>query len=105
MGLLSLTSRDMQRAKSEVTVGHQWSYTQLVGEGESSPVVDCGLLALRRITPRGNLAEEAQSICQVAAFSVLTGERQRTLGKGVCHLQAPPQPTGSNQVEDLDGHR
>ena len=37
---------------------------------------------------RGDLAEEAEGIRLVAAFLVLTGERQRMLGEGVCLLQA-----------------
>ena len=40
---------------------------------------------------RGDLAEEAEGIRLIAAFLVLTGERQRTLGEGVRLLQAASQ--------------
>jgi hypothetical protein len=44
--------------------------------------VGFGLIALRGITPRRNVAEEAQSMRLVTPFLVLTGKRQRMLGKG-----------------------
>ena len=47
-----------------------------------------GLLALRRLATRRNLAEEPQSIRLVATFMMRTGERQRPLGEGVGLLQA-----------------
>ena len=50
-----------------------------------------GLRALRRLTTRGDLAEEAQGIGLVAAFLVLAGKRQRTLSKGLRLLQAARQ--------------
>jgi hypothetical protein len=38
-------------------------------------VVIASLIALRRLTPPGDLAEEAQGICLVAPFLVIAGER------------------------------
>src|SRR5262249_59513687 len=42
----------------------------------------------RGLAPRRNVAEEAQSICLVATFLVLPGERQCTLSQGLCLSQA-----------------
>ena len=48
----------------------------------------CGLFNLSGLTPRHNVTKEPQGIRLMAAFLVLTGERQRTLGEGVRLLQA-----------------
>ena len=63
-------------------------------------VVGFGLVALRRLAPRRNVAEEAQGIGLIAPFLVLTGERQRTLGEGVRLLQAAGQQLRLSQRED-----
>ena len=67
------------------------AHAELVGQGEGLLVVVFGRVALRRLTPRRNVAEEAQGIRLVAPFLVLMGERQRTLGEGVRLLQAAGQ--------------
>jgi len=67
-------------------VGHEWAHAQLDGYSEGLPVMSFGRHALRRLAPRRNLAEEAQGIHLMAAFLVLTGERQRTLGEDVCQF-------------------
>ena len=54
-------------------------------------VVDDSLLDIRRIAPRRNVAEEPQGIRLVAAFLVLTGVCQRTLGEGARLLHAAGQ--------------
>ena len=65
-------------------------------------VVGFGLLDLRGIAPRRNVAEEAQGIRLVAAFLVLTGERQRPLGEGVRLLQAASQQLRLPQGETTE---
>src|SRR5262245_14667569 len=54
-------------------------------------VVGFGLAVLWWLAPCRNVTEEAQGICLVAAFLVLTSMRQRTLGKGVRLLQVASQ--------------
>ena len=61
-----------------------------------------GLLALRGIALRRNVAEEAQGIRLVAAFLVLTGERQRPLGEGVRLLQVASQQLRLPQGETTE---
>ena len=88
----SLAGRSwIQRAKATVAVGLERAHAQLLGQGEGLAVVGFGLLALRRLAPRRNVAEEAQGIRLVATFLVLTGKRQRPLGEGVRLLQAAGQ--------------
>ena len=65
-------------------------------------VVGFGQLALRRIAPCRNLAEEAQGIRLVAPFLVRTGERQRPLGEGVRLLQAAGQQLRLPQGETTE---
>ena len=50
----------------------------------------------------GNLTEEAQGICLVAAFLVCTGMRQRTFGKDVRLLQAASQQLRFPQRETTE---
>src|SRR2546426_783585 len=81
-GQLALAGRSVQRAEATVAVGLERAHAQLFGEGEGLAVVLSGLIALRRLAPRRNLAKEAQGIGLVAAFLVLMGARQRALSKG-----------------------
>ena len=74
-----------------MAVGLERAHAEFVGQGEGLAVVGFGLLALRGLTLRRNVAEEAQGIRLVAAFLVRTGERQRPLGEGVRLLQAAGQ--------------
>ena len=74
-----------------MAVGLERAHAEFLGQGEGLAVVGCGVLDLRGIAPRRNVAEEAQGIRLVAAFLVLTGKRQRTLGEGVRLLQAAGQ--------------
>ena len=78
-----------------MAVGLERAHAELLGQGEGLAVVGFGLIALRRLAPRRNVAEEAQGIRLVAPFLVLTGERQRPLGEGVRLLQAAGQQCAS----------
>src|SRR5262252_6021711 len=82
---------DVEGTQAQVTVCLQGTHTQLLGQGEGLTVVDFGRRALRRFTPRRNVAEEAQSIRLVAALLVSMGERKGPLGDGVRLLQVPSQ--------------
>jgi hypothetical protein len=69
-------------------VGHERAHHQFLGTGESLTEAGFGFFDMRRLAPRGDLAEEAQGIRLTATFLVLTEERQRALGEGVRLLQA-----------------
>ena len=100
--LLLLADRGIQRAKAAVAVGLERAHAEFLGQGEGLLVVGFGLLALRRLALRRNLAEEAQGIRLVAAFLVLTGKRQRALGEGVRLLQAAGQQLRLPQGETTE---
>ena len=74
-----------------MAVGLERAHAEFVGQGEGLAVVGFGLLDLRGLALRRDLAEEPQGIGLVAAFLVRTGERQRSLGEGVRLLQAASQ--------------
>src|SRR5262249_54637672 len=67
------------------------AHAEFLGQSEGLAVMGFGLRALRGLTTCGDVAEEAQGICLVAAFLVRTGKRQRTLSQGVRLLQAASQ--------------
>ena len=92
----------IEGAQAQVAVRLQGTHAQLLSQGEGLAVVGFGRLALRRFAPRRNVAEEAQGIRLVAAFLVLTGERQRALGEGVCLLQAASQQLRLPQGETTE---
>ena len=83
-------------------MGLERAHAELLGQGQGLAVVGFGWLDLRRLAPRRNVAEEAQGIRLVAAFLVLTGERQRTLGEGVRLLQAAGQQLRLPQGETTE---
>ena len=85
-----------------MAVGHERPHAEFLGQGEGLLVVVFGQLALWRVAPRRNLAEEAQGIRLVAAFLVRTGERQRLLGEGVRLLQAAGQQLRLSQGETTE---
>ena len=85
-----------------MAVGLERAHAEFVGQGEGLLVVGFGLLDLRGIAPRRNLAEEAQGIRLVAPFLVLTGMRQRPLGEGVRLLQAASQQMRLTQGETTE---
>ena len=74
-----------------MAVGQERAHAEFVGQGEGLAGSGLRPARLRGIALRGNLAEEAQGIRLVAAFLVLTGERQRALGEGVRLLQVASQ--------------
>ena len=92
----------VQLPEAEVAVGLERAHAELLGQGEGLAVVGFGLVALRRLAPRRNVAEEAQGIRLVAPFLVRTGERQRTLGEGVRLLQAAGQQLRLPQGETTE---
>ena len=75
-GLLLLAGLGIQRAEAPVAVGLERAHAELLGQGEGLAVVGFGLLDLRGIALRRNLAEEPQGICLVAMFLVLAGSRR-----------------------------
>ena len=95
-----LAGRGVQRAEAKVAVGLQRAHAEFLGQGEGLAVVGFGLFDLWGLAPRRNVTEEAQGIRLVAAFLVLTGERQRPLGEGVRLLQTAGQHLRLPQGED-----
>ena len=89
----------IQRAEAPMAVGHERAHAEFVGQGEGLLVVGYGQIALRRIAPCGDLAEEPQRIRLVAQLLVRTGECQRPLGEGVRLLQATGQQMRFSQRE------
>ena len=83
MRLRSLAYLGIQRAEAEVAVGLERAHAEFLGQGKGLAVVGLCLFDLWGIAPRRNVAEKAQGIRLVAAFLVLTGERQRPLGEGL----------------------
>ena len=81
MGLLSLADFGMQGAKTQQAVGHEWAHPQFYRQGQGMAVVGFGSLALQRLVPRRNVAEESQRLGLVATFLMFTGLRQRALGE------------------------
>jgi hypothetical protein len=81
----------------------QGTHAQLRSQGEGLAVVGLGRRALWRFAPCCDGAEEAQGIGLVAAFLVLTGECQRTLGEGVRLLQAAGQQICLSEGETAEG--
>jgi hypothetical protein len=55
VGLLPLAYLGVELPEAKMTVGHERPHPQLVGQGEGLAVVISGLLALRRLAPRGDL--------------------------------------------------
>ena len=86
-GLLQLPIVEVQYAETPVAVGLERAHAELFGQGKGLTVVGFGLRDVWGIAPRRNIAEEAQGIRLMAAFLVLTSQRQRALGEGVCLLQ------------------
>jgi hypothetical protein len=89
-------------------VGHERAHAEFLGEGEGLSVMGGGLIDVRGSTPCRNLAEEAQGIRLVAAFLVLAGMRQCTLGQSVRLIQAASQrlcfPQGETTERLIDYH-
>ena len=86
-----MPSPAIKHAETAVAMRLEGAHTKFGSQGEGLLVVGFGLLGLGGLAPRRDLAEEAQGICLVATFLVLTGERQGTFGEGVRLLQAVGQ--------------
>jgi hypothetical protein len=82
-----------------VAVGLERPHPQLLGQSKGLAIVGFGLIILRRLAPRRNVAEEAQGIGLVAAFLALTGKRERPLDQGVRLPQAARQHLRLSQGE------
>jgi hypothetical protein len=82
---------DTEFPKASVAVRRERAHAKLLGQGEGLLLVGLGLVALRRLTPCGNLAERTQGIHLMATFLASTGERQRTCGVGVRLLRMASQ--------------
>jgi hypothetical protein len=70
-GRLELTHALVELAQAEVAVGGEGMHAELVGQGESLPVVAFGLRNVDGTLMRGNLAEEAEGPRLVAALAAL----------------------------------
>jgi len=71
-----------------VAMGNQRAHAKFFGQGKGLSVVGFSFFDMQRIALRCNITEEVQGIRLVTAFLVVTGERQRVLGKGVRLLEA-----------------
>jgi hypothetical protein len=72
-------------------MGLERPHAEFVGEGKGLAVMGCGLIEVRGIVMRRNVAEEAQGIRPVATCLVRTGQRQGTLGESLRFFQAARQ--------------
>jgi hypothetical protein len=59
-GLGAAFALGAQHPEAEVAVGHERPHPQLLGQGEGLALVISGLIALWRLAPRSELAEETQ---------------------------------------------
>ena len=69
-----------------MAVGLERAHAEFFGQGEGLAVMGFRQRNLRGLTPRCNLAKEAQGIGLVTALLVLTGMRQCAIGEGMCLL-------------------
>jgi hypothetical protein len=91
MGLLRPAYLDIQAPKAKVAICLERMHAELLGQGESLPVMGFGRFTLRKLAPRRNLAEEVQGIRLVAPFLELMGVRRRMLGEALRLLQMTSQ--------------
>ena len=82
-----------------MTVRLQRAHAEFLGQGEGLLIVGLGLLNIRGLTPCCDVTEQAQGICLVGAFLVLTGMRQCPLSVGVRLLQTASQHLCLSQRE------
>ena len=88
-GLLCPSHLAIQHAEPTVAVGCKGTHAQFLGQGERLLVVGFGLLGLRRLSLRCNLAKEPQGVGFVTPFLMGPGELQ-----GPLRLGAQPRPAG-----------
>ena len=89
-GLLPPADPGIQGAKAEVTVGLERAHAKFVGQGEGLAVVVFGLIALRGLAPRRDLAEEAQGICLVCRVPGGRGQSASARSARVCASSRRP---------------
>jgi hypothetical protein len=92
----------IELSEAQMTVSLERAHAEFLGQGEGLAVVVFSRLDLRGITPRRDLAEEAQGIRLVTPFLSLTGIRQHTLGQGVRLLQLAGQQLRLPQGETAE---
>ena len=81
-------------------MGLERAHAEFLGQGEGLVVVGFGLLALRGLAPRGNIAEEAQGIRLVTAFLVLRVCSRACSARVLRLLQAAGQQLRLAQVRE-----
>src|SRR5712692_2315196 len=89
-------------AEREVAVGDEWAHAQFGGKGKRLAVVAFGLLDVGQAG--GDLAQEAQRPSLVAAFLVVTGAPQSTVGGLACVICAPGPQIPLGEINE-PGHR
>src|SRR5882724_6470316 len=77
-GRLPLAGRAIQRAQTEMAVGHEWAHAEFLGQGEGLPVVIFGRLDLWGGLMGGDLPEEPQGPRLVSPLLMVTGEGEGT---------------------------
>jgi hypothetical protein len=78
-----LATPGIECAQTPVRVGLERAHAECVGQGEGLLVVGSGRVGVQGSAMRGDLTEEVQGICLVAAFLVRAGECQGLLGERV----------------------
>src|SRR2546428_130320 len=80
-GVLPLACAPVELAEAEVAVGDERAHAELVGEGHGLPVGGFGLLGIRGIAMRGDLAQSPESPRLVRPTLVVTGKIEGLTGK------------------------
>ena len=83
-------------------MGLEWAHAQLVGQGQGLTVRDFGLLDIRWIAMRGDLAEESENPRLVSPFFVRSGEIEGTLRALDCILRSLGKYIGLTEPGDLE---
>jgi hypothetical protein len=89
--LLVLIGLDVEGTEPQVTMCLQRAHAEFSNQGKGLAIVCLGLLRLQRHVVHGDVAEEPQGPCLVAAFMQGTGERERPLSEGLRVLQTASQ--------------
>ena len=83
-------------------MGLERAHAQLVGQGQGLTVRDFGLLDIRWIAMRGDLAEESENPRLVSPFFVRSGEIEGTLRALDCILRSLGEYIGLTEPGDLE---
>lgn len=73
-GLLPLTSRGVQGAEAEVTVGLERTHAEILGQGKGLAVVGFSRLDIRGVAMNGDAAEQSPGIRLVALLLLGLGD-------------------------------